>query len=36
MDNLILSQIPLTELIGHVKQAVREEMAANEQNLYNK
>lgn len=29
MENLILSQIPLSELISQVKQAVREEMAAN-------
>ncbi len=28
MDNLILSQIPLIELLDQVKQAVREEMAA--------
>ena len=28
MDNLILSQIPLQDLLNLVKQAVREEMAA--------
>lgn len=28
MDNLILSQIPISELLDQVKQAVREEMAA--------
>ena len=29
MDNLIFSQIPLSDLLDQVKQAVREEMALN-------
>lgn len=29
MDNLILSPIPLSELLDQVRKAVREEMAAN-------